>query len=407
MKIKELLESGDVNKGKKFEDDIVTLALLQGENPNENLKTLYETNSDRFLSPTIKNQTISAVDALNKKFPNTRWTDGYNSNKYQSGITPNYGQATAKSDIVLNDIPFSVKMSGSFVILSAQSKEEFGGCFQYAMKKYTEDKALDMQIDDQIRQLQETIEDIRDNYIGEVFQQVKSKARQRSVIKKFSDMSDLYSELENYMNKMEGKIVDEYKNAIEKLKESVITKLKTNLDNNRELKEYITWEALSSTLKYDGKFPYAPYVLSPSGVSDISRPDTPYVKACAAQSKFSIRGLPTGGMRSGSSTYASQQKAAYVKGNVNVADIFSGIGSMALNLKIDISSLVSKNLPVDEAINFKALWTAFVSTITKLFSTLKEKFDPVLEKVKDLTSATFVDWAIGLGVEADGEIKMV
>lgn len=407
MRIEELLESGDINKGKKFEDDIVTLALLTGENPNADLEKLYVANSDKFLTTDLKSQTISAVAKLNKSFPDQRWTQGYNSNKQQPSVSPNYGQSTAKSDIVLNNIPFSVKMSGSFVILSAQSKDEFGGCFQYAMNKYASDKALDMGLDEQVRRLQQTIVDVRDNYIGEVFEQVKDKKRQISVIKKFSDTSDLYTDLQRYMTEMEGKMIDKYQEAIDNLKKDVLVKLKNDLDGNQELKEYITWEALSATLKYDGNFPYAPYVLSPKGVSNISSPDSAYVKACAAESKFSIRGLPTGGMRSGSATYAKQQKTAYAKGNVDVAGIFSGIGAMAMNLKIDVSELTSKNLPVDEAIDLKALWNRFVSTMKNLIAILKKKFDAILAKTKDLTKATMGDWMAGIGVEPVGQIKMV
>ena len=407
MRYSELLESGAVNKGKKFEDDIVTLALLNGESPNEDLEKLYDSNSSKFLSPSLKSQTIATVTGLNKRFPEEKWTKGFNSNQYQSSMSPNYGQPSAKSDIVLNNISFSVKMSGSFVVLSAQSKTEFGGCFQYAMNRYAQDKSLDIDLDEQVQRLQKTIVDVRDNYIGEVFEQVKDKKRQLSVVDKFSDTKDLYSELQNYMNKMEGKIVDKYKEAIDDLKKDVLVQLKTNLDENQELKEYITWEALSATLKYDGKFPDAPYVLSPKGVADISRPDTPYVKACASESKFSIRGLPTGGMRSGSSTYAKQQKTAYSKGNVDIASIFSGIGAMALNLKIDISDLTSKNLPVDEAIDLKALWNRFVSTMKNFISMIKKKFDAILAKTKDLSQATIGDWLAGIGAEPVGQIRMV
>lgn len=407
MRFKELLESGDVNQGKKFEDDIITLALLYGQNPNEDLASLYNSNSDKFLSPASKAQTISAVSGLNKKFPDQKWTDGYNSNKYQASMKPNYGQSTAKSDIVLNDIPFSVKMSGSFVVISAQSKEEFGGVFQYAVDYYAREKGIDLNVDEQIKQLQETIIDVRDNYIGEVFEQVKSKKRTMSVIKKFSDNADLYADLQKYMTEMEGKIVDKYQEAIDNLKENVLIQLKSSLDKNQELKEYITWEALSATLKYNGKFPYAPYVLSPKGVSDISRPDTSYVKACAAESKFSIRGLPTGGMRSGSSTYASQQKSAYQKGNVDVAGILSGIGAMALNLKVDISNLSAKNLPVDEAIDIKAIWNRFIETMKSIIDVLKKKFNQMISKVKQLSGATIGDWMAGVGIQPVGEIKMV
>lgn len=407
MKFRDLIESGDVNQGKKFEDDIVTLALLCGENLGEDLDKLYAKNSDKFLSPPTKSQTIAAVTALNKKFLGEQWTDGYNSNKHQADITPNYGQASAKSDIVLNDIPFSVKMSGSFVILSAQSKSEFGGVFQYAINKYMEDKGIELEVDSSIKQLQETFIEIRDTYIGEVFQQVKSKRRQLSVAKKFSDTADLYEQLRQYMEDMQDKIEDTYKDAIQKLKEEVLVKLKTSLDNNQELKEYVTWEALSSTLKYDGKFPYAPYVLSPKGVSDISKPDTPYVKACAKESKFSIRGLPTGGMRSGSKTYAKQQTSAYEKGTVDVAGIFAGIGSMAMNLKVDISDATSRNLPIDEAFDIRQIWDQLVSIVKSVMSKLAKKFNKIISDITELFEATPADWVTGLGIEADGEIKMV
>ena len=104
-----------------------------------------------------------------------------------------------------------------------------------------------------------------------------------------------------------------------------------------ELKQYVTWEALSSSLKYDFKIPYAPWILSPKGLYDISSPSQSYVKACASVSSLRIGGQPHGKMRS-SKTAALRPYIKQIVGGekVDITNVLNDINGMVLGMKIDV-----------------------------------------------------------------------
>ena len=104
IKLKDLLNEVKGHTGgaaKKFEDDIITLAILSTKNKKEkNLTAIYDNNSNSFTSRK-KNETILSVEKLNSKWGRI-WKEGKNSNTAAKG-SPTYGKKSAKSDIVLNN----------------------------------------------------------------------------------------------------------------------------------------------------------------------------------------------------------------------------------------------------------------------------------------------------------------
>ena len=411
MRFQEINEAGhEGGSAKLFEDDLVTLAKLSTapENKGKAVATVYDENKDQFkAAPKTRADAIASIEALNKRFPDEVWTEGYNSNfALQDAPSPAYGTKTAKSDIVLNDKPMSVKLSGAFVVASAQNKDEFSGIFNSALDFYASQKSVDFDISAEVNQLKESIQEASEKYIGEVKQRVQKKERQLKVLSKFQDASDIYNELEKFMDEAEGKMVDHYSAATAELKKGVLKKIQDILKNNPELKQYVTWEALSSSLKYNYQLPYATWVISPSGVYNISTPDAPYVAKCAQLSKFDIRGLPDGAIRSGTTQFAASQKSAFAKGNVDIAGIFDAMNKMAFSMKMDIGSAQAKKLKVDESIDIKAL-------VNKVVTYIKDWFSNIVKTVKDLLSTTdnlakgdIADWSNAMGIEAEGEIKL-
>lgn len=415
MRFKEIHEEKE-QKGheggapKKFEDDLITLAKLSTSpaGQGKDIRKVYDENVDKFLAPSKREDAIQAIKKLNNRWPDETWIEGHNSNfGLESAPAPRYGVKSAKSDIVLNDIPLSVKLSGAFVVASAQNKEEFEGIFTSALDYYADKHDAGIDITEEINQLKASVAEAKTKYIGEVKQRVQKQTRNQSVLDKFSDVSALYEGLEKYMHEVEGKLTDYYALATAELKKGVLKKISTSLKNNPLLKQYVVWEALSSSLKYDFQFPYATHVISPSGVFDISTPDSPYVIKCAKVSKFDIRGLPTGSIRSGSKAFASSQKGAYASGKVDIPGIFDAMNQMAFGMKIDVSAGNAAKLKVDEAIDVKGFFTQIIRKIKEWFRIIGETLNKFVKLATQLKEANVSDWAHAVGIEATGEIKMV
>lgn len=413
MRIHQILEDASGHEGgnaKKFEDDLITLAKLTSlpENKNKPVATVYDENVDKMTAqPKTRDDAIESIKALNKKFPDQVWTDGYNSNfALADAPEPNYGIKSAKCDIVLNDLPMSVKLSGAFVVASAQNKEEFSGIFNSALDFYIQEKGAELAFGEEIDQFKAVITEASEKYIGEVKQRVQKSDRYKKILSKFQDAMDIHDELEKHMNEVEGKMVDEYAAATKELKQNILKKIQTILKGNNELKQYVVWEALSSSLKYDYQLPYATWVISPSGVANISSVDQPYVAKCARASKFDIRGLPTGPIRSGSSAFVTNQTNAYRKGSVDIAGIMKNIDKMAFGMKIDVTAKAAKSLKIDESIDVKEVMKKIFDWIQSWFKSMVDAVRGILSKINDLKSASITDWTQALGIEPVGEIVM-
>lgn len=325
---------------KKFEDDIIKLAILSTEHTSDDVASVYERFASEFEASAKRSATIAAVERLNERFGRT-WTEGSNSNyTLADAPTPNYGIKSAKSDIVLNDLPISVKLDTAFVVASAQNKSEFAGIFNSALDYYVEKEGTESEVSE-IRQV---VKFLADDYVGEVKTRILPAERKQKVIAKLKGTS-LFESLTEYTHSVADTEVDTYTPATKQLKFQ-LTKLNNLLNSNKRVKEYIVWEALSSTLKYDTQLaPAAAFVLSPQGIYDISSPSSEYVKKCASVTKFDIRGLPTGKIRSGTSAFAKHYIKQYNDGNdVDVALMYNEMSQMAFGMKMDVSSANLKKL---------------------------------------------------------------
>jgi len=332
---------------KKFEDDLVTLALLSSENPSMSLIELYDANADKFAATVYKDKTIGAIEKLNERFGKS-WKTGNNSNfGLDKAPAPVYGVKSAKSDIVLDDKAISVKLDTAFVVASAQNKDEFYGIFDRAIEYFVETTSPSAKTLEDIALLREALIIARDNYVGEVKNRKLPNARKVKIVDKFKDVASLYESLSEYVNTVAT--ADTYGEATKDLKGNILKTIQDILKRNVELKQYIIWEGLTSTLKYNGEFPSAQWVLSPDGIYSIKNPNDPYVVACAKVAKFDIRGLPNGRMRSGSTAFTKYYKKQVEAGNnVDVATLYNEMIQMAFGMKIDISSANLKKLKVAE-----------------------------------------------------------
>lgn len=323
---------------KKFEDDIIKLAILSADYEYDSVANVYDRFASEFEAPAKRSDTIAAVEQLNLRF-GAKWTEGSNSNYALSDAPiPNYGIKSAKSDIVLNGLPISVKLDTAFVVASAQNKSEFSGIFNSALDFYVEKEGNESDV----AEIREVVKFLADNYVGEVKTRVLPAERKQKVIDKLKG-TPLFESLSDYTKSVTE--VDTYVSATKELKLQ-LAKLNKLLKNNQRVKEYIVWEALSSTLKYNtSSAPAATYVLSPRGVYDISSPDSKYVKKCAAVTKFDIRGLPTGKIRSGTSAFAKYYTKQVEDGkDVDVAVMYNEMSQMAFGMKMDVSSANLKKI---------------------------------------------------------------
>jgi len=219
-------------------------------------------------------------------------------------------------------------------------------------------------------------------YVGEVKNRILPEARKLKVINKFSDVKVIYEGLQEHIAKVEQDATDAYAEATKVLKNEILKTIQATLKDNPELKQYITWEALSSSIKYNFQFPYAQWVLSPKGVHSVQKPDDPYVVACSKVSKFDIRGLPTGKMRSGTSAFAKYYKKQLADGNdVDIAAIYDEMNKMAFSMKMDVSAANLKKLDVNEAFDIKALFKRILDKINEWIQALAKKFDSMLGKL--------------------------
>ena len=435
IKLMDLLDEAKGHTGgaaKKFEDDIITLAILSTKNKKEkNLTAIYDNNSNSFTSGK-KNKIILSVEKLNSKW-GRKWTEGKNSNTAAKG-SPTYGKKSAKSDIVLNNnkFPISVKLDTDFVIASAQDKKEFSGIFISAFDYYQKDKGkISTNMDNVIKELENKIKLAATNYIGEIEKRhVKSqdflnkwKVKPGDVKKAKAFYDKLVTEIKNDQKKHE----DKYKVIIDKIQKGIQKDINDSLNNNLELKHYVTWEALSSSLKYNFQIPYAPWVLSPKGLYDISSPSQSYVKACASVSSLRIGGLPQGRMRSGKTAALRPYIKQIVGGEkVDITNVLNDINGMVLGMKIDVrikklEAELKKLSNITELyygkdgnllleFEFKQMIKGFYEKIKNVFNSIKEYVMSVVKKIINklnaLKGANIYDIMIAIDAKPIGSIKI-
>ena len=138
----------------------------------------------------------------------------------------------------------------------------------------------------------------------------------------------------------------------------------SNLNKVSGMKELIVWEGMTAYNKYnpslskDGKIfknvknsefdskktptlAWANYVISPSGLHDVSNKNDSYIKAAAKASQINYRGLPTGKIRSSAGGRKLVQQAFSPNGIFGIPDndtfkqFFKDVGSWSMNMKID------------------------------------------------------------------------
>jgi len=229
---------------KYFEDDIIALAKSSTaeRNAGKDIETIYSENDEKFRAPSKKDSTIAAVTALNKKFPDEVWEEGYNSNfALESAGSPKYGIKSAKSDIILNGKAISVKLDTDFVVSSAQNKEEFQGIFASALDYYLQQNEVDFDTNTVIESLKKSVETAKNEYVGEVKRRLLPASRKLKILNEFSDVEEVYDDLKSYIEEQQKDAIDEYKEASAKLKTEILKSIKSSLQNNEELKKYIVW----------------------------------------------------------------------------------------------------------------------------------------------------------------------
>lgn len=395
---------------KYFEDDIISLAKMSTaeRNAGKEIETIYKENADEFLAPSKKDSTIAAVTALNKKFPDEDWEFGENSNyALKNAPAPNYGVKSAKSDIILNDKAISVKLDTDFVVSSAQNKEEFEGVFTSALNYYIQQNQVDFDTNALVESLKKQIETAKNDYVGEVKRRLLPASRKLKILDKLSDVNEVYEDLKNYIEEQQKDAIDEYANAAKVLKSGILKEIQSTLKNNEELKNYVIWEGLSASLKWNFNFPYAEWVLSPSGVYSVKSPDDPYIAAVSSVSKFDIRALPAGRIRSGTSAFSKYYKSQIEKGNaVDISKMYDELTQMAFGMKIDVQKKQLDKIDINEALSIKDMINKVVEWVNGLVQKIASMFNALLQKLEKFKSGGLLDWMNALGVEVEGEIRL-
>ena len=401
-----LVEVSAQKASKDFETHIVNLAVLSKKITNiKKLETLIDKNQKLFtgIDKKHKTQTIEAVVHLNNYFKKV-WTGGYNAN-FSSIPKPIYGNKSAKADIILESgskkYGISVKMKGDYVVVSAQNKEEFESIFYSALNEFEKQKGINLSdYESGIESIREKVKLIKDNVIGETltrhlspthFSKLENKSREEHKI--------FYEDLRNTIESRNKEINNDYEkvlNGIAKESESTLNNL---LSDNELLRNYIVWEALSASIKYKGKLPFAEYVLSPNGCYDILSPESTFVQKVASASTIGIRGMVHGKLRSS----ASKALAPYVgQSSVEMNELYDTLNKMDMSLKWDLSETKFKELKIvvdsqNEGI-FSDLWNVIKKWWGKIKTIGEEAIkksmgiaDGVMSKLTELKRASIFD----------------
>lgn len=409
---------------KDFEDYIWKLAVLSGgkETDVNKLEKFIDKNKDKFpkIKPKHKKQTLAAVSHLNKFFQK-EWKEGYNAN-FAKMPTPTYGTKSAKADIILVDYRskkygLSVKMSGSYVVVSAQDKNNFEGIFYSALNYFEEKESVKWDLSeykDDIRKIKEEVKSIKKNIIGETLTRHLKPSHFDSLKKKkdFKDHKSFLEDLKSNITKQNKKINNDYADLMKDVVKVSQKNIRNLIENNIDLSYYIVWEALTATLKYKGKLPAAQYVISPNGCYDISDPYSDFVKKVAETAKIGIRGMVHGKMRSGRGKALQQ----YVnKSKVKWNEIYDDVNKMDMSLKWDMPAAKFKKLKVESLEEgflsdiwnkVKSVWNNIRAGIKNAVMKAMDIANGILVKLSILEEAKLVDLIKSNNIEVTGQIKI-
>ena len=294
-------------------------------------------------------------------------------------LSPFLGKAgQPKADILFKIkgkwTPISVKMDGRVVIASAQNKIEYENIFLVTTQLYEEkygNKGLET--------FKKTIDKTRNDVIGQVYNsQELTTGRQTSILQKVEKLDNLSpkqietikKELQrnNVLNKEDikgGVFYEDIKKGMENFSKNFAK----DMDKVPGLKELIVFEAITAynkfnpDLKKDEKSrlwkniknkefesrqvptrAWANYIISPSGLHDVTDPKGSYIKAAAQSSAINYRGLPTGksrdsksGMKLVQQIFAPDGKFG-IPNNDSFKQFFKEVGVWSMNMKIDTTT---------------------------------------------------------------------
>tara|TARA_Y100001960_G_C14666571_1_gene823632 strand:- start:72 stop:1352 length:1281 start_codon:yes stop_codon:yes gene_type:complete len=408
---------------KDFEDYIWQLAVLSGgkETNTKKLSKILDKNKTKFpkISAKHKKQTLAAVSHLNKFFKK-KWTKGYNAN-FAKIPSPAYGSKSAKADIVLESgskkYGLSVKMEGSYVVVSAQNKDEFEGIFYSALDYFERKESVKWDLSEYkkgIEDIKKEVKSIKTNIIGETLTRHLDSDHFDSLKKKkeFADHKRFLKNLKDNITKQNKKINNDYDDLMKNVVKVSQKKIRDLITENKELSYYIVWEALTATLKYDGQLPAAQYVISPKGCYDIKTPDSSFVKSVASASTIGIRGMVHGTMRSGR---GKAIKKYLDKSKVNWKEVYDDVNKMDMSLKWDMPETALKSLDVNEGFvqrvadfynKIKNVWNKIKANISSAITSATDVANKILDKLTELKNVSFVDLIKGTNIELTGNITI-
>lgn len=345
------------NPGKNFEVDIVNYINAKGEGEWSN-DVVTAGNS------AIKLGTTEAITADD-------YTIDFKKNfKY----SPLLGKKSEpKADILFKIkgkwTPISVKMDGSIVIASAQNPIEYENIFLVTIQLYEKlygNKGLDS--------FKKLVTKTSNEVVGKVYNsQELTNGRVKSLIQKIGNLENSSKkQLEDIKKLLKNNNVlareeakgDTFYEDIMKGMQSFSDNFGSDLSKISGMKELIVWEGMTAYNKYnpslskDGKtfkniknsefdgrktptLAWANYVISPSGLHDVSNNNGSYIKATAKASKIKYRGLPTGKIRSSAGGKKLVQQAFSPNGVFGIPDndtfkqFFKDVGAFSMNMKID------------------------------------------------------------------------
>jgi len=345
------------NPGKNFEVDIVNYINAKGEGE-------------------WSNDVVAAGNsAINLGATEAITADDYTANfKKNFKYSPLLGKKSEpKADILfkIKDkwTPISVKMDGSIVIASAQNPVEYENIFLVTIQLYEElygNKGLDS--------FKKLVTKTSKEVVGQVYNsQELTNGRVKSLLQKIGNLENASKkQLEdikkllksnNVLAKKEAEGGAFYEDIMEGM-QSFSENFGSNLNKVSGMKELIVWEGMTAYNKYnpslskDGKIfknvknsefdskktptlAWANYVISPSGLHDVSNKNDSYIKAAAKASQINYRGLPTGKIRSSAGGRKLVQQAFSPNGIFGIPDndtfkqFFKDVGSWSMNMKID------------------------------------------------------------------------
>ena len=403
---------------KDFETYIANLAVLsEKETSSIELKKLISNNKNKFKGLKTKDlsQVIDAVSKLNNFFKK-KWTKGVNAN-FETGLHGGiYGKKSeAKADIILTadkKYGISIKKRGDIVVASSQDPDEFENIFWTAFKKCEKDKKIDTSTNVEWAEIMGNVEnevrEMRDNVIGQTksrmldpdwFDKLKQGGKketpeQKQLRKKF------FGDFENFIETQNKSITEDYENTRKVIAKEGAKLINEKLGKSEILREYVIWEALSATLKYEKSLPAATHILSPSGCYDISKPNTKYVKAVAKASVINIRGMVHGSMRSSKEKAMKPVlKKLFAGETIDMAKLYDDVRKMDMSMKIDLAGKKRKEMEneLDEGVvsdiwdKVKGWWISFKTTIQTGIELFKGKSNEVLDKMTELKQASFLD----------------